>query len=334
MLKIAFAGFRHGHIIEVVDLAAERDDVQVVAACEEDPATREQFAGGKVRITHTGYDALFGVDFDILAIGDYYGRRGSLAIRALESGKHVIADKPLCTSVEELEQVAALAAEHRLCVGCQLSMRDSGNFIALRQLIAEGTIGEVHTVTFSGQHPLMPGKRPGWYFEEGKQGGTINDIGVHAVDLIPWLTGRRIVSAVAARAWNARAMPAFFQDGAQMMLRLDNGGGVLGDVSYLAPDACGYKTPQYWRFTVHGSGGAAETNVVEPGVMVWKSDSAEAVKLPPAKDRRGGYFDSFLSEIAGRTDGLTLTTGEVIDSTRRTLLIQAAADSGQRDVEL
>ena len=34
------------------------------------------------------------------------------------------------------------------------------------------------------------------------------------------------------------------------MLKLDNKGGVLADVSYLAPDSCGYSVPQYWRFTV------------------------------------------------------------------------------------
>ncbi len=97
--------------------------------------------------------------------------------------------------------------------------------------------------------PLILGKRPAWYFEPGKHGGTLNDIGVHAIDLIPWMTGRSIVEVTAARAWNAR-VPQFpaFQDAGQMMLKLDNGGSVMGDVSYLNPDAASNYTPrsQYW----------------------------------------------------------------------------------------
>ena len=37
---------------------------------------------------------------------------------------------------------------------------------------------------FTAQHPLLYGTRAKWYFEEGKHGGSINDIGVHAVTLV------------------------------------------------------------------------------------------------------------------------------------------------------
>ena len=63
---------------------------------------------------------------DIVAIGDYFAIRGARAIQALESGAHVIADKPLCTSLAELDQIDALRRAHGLSVFCQLDMRDSG----------------------------------------------------------------------------------------------------------------------------------------------------------------------------------------------------------------
>ncbi|MCP4516547.1 MAG: EamA family transporter, partial [Delftia sp.] len=50
--------------------------------------------------------------------------------------------------------------------------------------IAADRIGAVQTMSMSGQHPLRLGERPAWYFEPGRHGGTITDIGVHAVDLI------------------------------------------------------------------------------------------------------------------------------------------------------
>src|SRR5439155_25293810 len=164
---------------------------------------------------------------------DYFGRRGEIIVRALEDGKHDIADKPICTRLSEQERIAALASEKGRAVGCLLDLRDHGPFITMRRQIKNGAIGTVHTITFTAQHPLLLGKRPAWYFEPAKHGGTINDIGIHAIDLIPWLTGRRIVEAVAARAWNARlGQFPHFQDAAQIMLRLDNDAGVLGDLSY------------------------------------------------------------------------------------------------------
>ena len=333
-VRMAFAGFRHGHILGLYDLARGRDDVRVVAACEEHGPTREALTrAGRVEFTHSAYEGMWEEDFEVLAIGDYYGRRGELAIRALQSGRHVIADKPLCTSLEELDRIAELSTAKGRCVGCMLTMRDSGNARAMRQLVLAGRIGEVHTIDFQGQHPLLPGKRPEWYFQPGKQGGTINDLAIHAVDLIGWMTGRRIVEIVAARAWNARAKPEWFQDGAQLMLRLDNDGGVLGDVSYLTPEAHAYRLELYWRFTLHGSEGLAEMCHTVKGVKLYAARSEAVEHLPPAEERTGGYFEDFLSELAGRDlPAGGLTTEQVLTATRQTLQIQKAADENLHGV--
>jgi len=334
-LRFAFAGFRHPHILSVHALARQTDGLEVVAACEADPAARADLAaGGRVEVTHESVDAMFAeADFDVLAVGDCYGRRGALLIRALEAGKHVLSDKPICTSPAELDRIAGLAGAGGLSVGCQLDLRDSGAFRALREVVRGGRIGEVHTIDFQGQHPLMPDRRPAWYFRPGLHGGTINDLAIHAVDAIPWLTGRRIVEVVAARAWNARADCAFFQDGAQMMFRLDNDGGVLGDVSYLTPDNFAYKVPCYWRFTIHGSGGVAETAQGADGVTVYAASDDAPRHVDPAPARTDGYLRDFLAEIAGQEprDG-ALTTDAVLAAARVTLLAQHAADHGLRDV--
>ena len=330
--RVAFAGFRHFHILELYASTRGRGDVEAVAACEPDGRTRQQLAG-EVEFTHDDYDSMYaGADFDIVAVADYYGRRGEIIIQALAAGKHVIADKPICTRLEELKRIAELASANKLAVGCMLTMREAGNFRALREVIASGRLGEVQTVCFSGQHPLMRGQRPEWYFQPGGQGGTINDISIHAMDMIPWLTGRRIAAVVAARTWNARTEPNWFQDGAQLMLRLDNGGGVLGDVSYFAPDACGYQTPQYWRFTVHGTEAVAETAAEDKHVSVWTHSGTSAETVAPARPRPDGYLEDFLGEVRGSPSEDGLTTQRVLAASRLALLAQRAADEGLRDV--
>jgi len=212
---MAFCGFRHGHVMGLYHAARQHPRVDVVGAVDEDAA-----AATAAKVTHGRYeDVLNSANIDAIAVGDYFGRRGGIIVDALTANVHVIADKPICTKLPQLDRIAALASQKQRAIGCLLDLRDHGPYRTMRRLIRDGAIGEVRTVTFTAQHPLLLGKRPAWYFEEGKHGGTINDIGVHAIDLIPWLTGRVITRIAAARAWNAR-LSQFpnFQDAAQFML--------------------------------------------------------------------------------------------------------------------
>ena len=328
--RIAFLGFRHSHILELYHTAQQRDDLALVAACEEHEPTRKQLADErKVAFTHErALDVLDNVDCDAIAIADYYARRGELAIAALQRGRHVILDKPICTSLAELDRIEQLANEKGLAVGCQLGLYDGGAAIAARQLIADGAIGEVQTVTFLGQHPLLWGTRPAWYFEPGKHGGTINDIAIHAIDAIPCITGRPIANVTAARAWNSTLAAApHFQVGAQLMLELDNGGGVLGDVSYFAPDKAGYGIDQYWRLTIHGSGGLLEMNPVRNALVVVGHADDGPKPMDPAPGRNMGYLDDFIRQVEGQSVPATgLSTARLLASTRWALTAQRVAD--------
>jgi predicted dehydrogenase len=332
-MRLAFIGFRHGHVMGLYRGAIEHPQVQVVAACEDDPqAAAAVRAGGAVKLTHDSADrVLADVDCDAVAIGDYFARRGELAIRALEAGRHVIADKPLCTRLDELDRIEQLASSKRRSIGCLLDLRDTAVFRTMRRLIAEGAVGEVHTVLFTAQHPLNLAARPAWYFEPGKHGGTINDIAIHAIDLIPWMTGRSFAEITAARAWNARLpQHPHFQDAAQLMLRLDNDGSAFGDVSYLSPDDLAYSAPQYWRITCHGSDGVIETayNAKSVSLAARGDKSPRELALDPAAPN--GCLEAFMNEIAGKVQPGALTTADVIRASRFALMAQARADEGMR----
>ncbi len=335
--RFAFVGFRHGHIFGLYDLAKGREDVEIVAVCEEDDATRKQLAdSGRVEITHSSYqDVLDNVPCDVIVVGDYFGKRGSIVIEALKRGKHVLSDKPICTSLAELDQIEELAHSRGLSVGCQLDMRDGGTLIETRRRILAGEIGSVHVIVVTGQHPLLYGTRPAWYFEPGKHGGTINDIAVHATDAIPWITGESWARLEAARGWNARLpQEPDFQDAGQFMATLGNGCGVLCDVSYLSPDAAGYTMPQYWRMTFSGSKGLLEATPTGNQLTVYRNDAGTPEIVSTGAGNRGAYLDSFLREMRGQREDLHLTTDQVFAAGRVALRIQQAADEGRTHVSL
>ena len=332
-MRFAFAGFRHFHVLEMYKLVTERRDCRLVAAAEDDPqaaiAAREQ----GVELTHDSLDALFAVaeTFDAVVVADYYSRRGAVALRALRAGKHVISDKPPCTTLPELDQIVAEATTRGLQVGCMLGNRFSSPLRTLKKYLHK--IAPVETVTFMGQHPLLYGSRAGFYFEDGKHGGTLNDIAIHAADVLPWLLGTKWVEVVAARIWNRRLPqhPRFNVCG-QVMLRMEDGTGVLGDVSYLSPDSQGYTVPQYWRFTLHGHKGILETSITQGAVKLWAdgADTEEALPLEP--DDPGGYLTAFLNAVARKP--AVLTSAEVFHATRTALLAQVAADTGETHVTI
>lgn len=325
-MNIAFAGFRHGHIFDLWNKAMKNRDVNIAGSWESDETTRAVCIGQGIAFNYPDYEAILNdKNVDTIAIGDYYGARGSLAIKALESGKHVIADKPLCTSLNELEDIELLSKKKSLSVFSMFSMRYEANTASVRNLITGGKLGEIHSIYFGGQHPLNYGSRPMWYFEDGKHGGTINDIGIHGIDFISYTTGLHLAKIFSARCWNAFAKEApDFNDSAQFMLGLNNGAGVIADVSYASPDSFSYGLPTYWMFIIWGSKGMLKFNAASGDTELYLQGSAKVTFIKGTAPE-ADYLTDMISEIKGDNPKV-LSTADVLKSTRETLTIQRFAD--------
>ena len=295
---IAFAGFRHGHIFSLYEAAKNHTDLILQGAWEADPQAKEAAQAQGIIFTYDSFEGLLQDEsVDIIAIGDYYGIRGDLAIRALEAGKHVIADKPLCTNLKEAEQIRQLAEKNNLAVGIMLDLRDDPTMITAQHAIDSGLLGKVNNIIFEGQHPLLYGIRPGWYFETGKHGGVINDIAIHGIDLIRRFTRSDVAEVLASRCWNFYAAEApEFRDSAQFMLRMDNGAGILADVSYAAPSTQGYSHPSYWHFRVWGEKGLLDFRTGTAQVNAYLNGEKEPRLLPVIAPHQT-YLEDFLYAV-------------------------------------
>lgn len=327
MVKLAFVGFRHPHINTLYNFAKENPRVEIVAAYEADEAARLAATEALgVEFTHSSLDALLQEEIDVVAIGDYYGARGQEIIAALKAGKHVYSDKPLCTKLEELDEICRLQKETGLLVGCMLDMRYLPWVRPVKKFLDEGGLGDVHAVSFGGQHPLMYGKRAGWYFEEGAHGGTVNDIAIHGIDLVEYFTGKTIEKVDCVRTWNAFAHEvAHFNDSAQLMATLTGGTGLMVDVSYAAPTSCGYVSPYYWRFTLWGEKGVMEFNYNSEDVRLWLEGNEGEVLLEKDTEPVTNCLDVFLDELEGKP--VEIDCAWTLRVCREVLELQAKADA-------
>lgn len=325
-LRLLFNGFRHGHIYGLYKKAMENDKVEIVGAIEADEGARAA-AEKAVAVTFSdrSYDEWLSDNIDAVAVGNAYGQRGKIIIAALKAGKHVIADKPICTDPHELAEIRRLSMEKGLVVTCMLDLRYLPQTLTAKRILGGGELGEIRNLSFFGQHYLDYGHRPDWYYEEGMHGGTINDIAIHGVDLVRFLTGSEIESVDGARVWNSFATEQRgFKDSAVFMARLQSGASLIADVSYSAPSQV-FAMPTYWEFRFWCERGMLTFCYADSHVTVYRDGRSEA-EVYDGDSTDDDWLRDFIRQIE---KGDLAPTENTLRSSASALMIQKKAYEGK-----
>src|SRR5436309_4042744 len=108
---------------------------------------------------------------------------------ALESGKHVFAEKPLALSVETATRLVTLAERQGLCHGVNFCLRQARASLLLKRTIDEGRDGVPWRVviTWHREHRARKDLEWNWKCDADLGGGVTNALGAHVVDLLIWL---------------------------------------------------------------------------------------------------------------------------------------------------
>jgi len=118
------------------------------------------------------------------------------AMAALEAGKHVICEKPLALTVEQADEMIALADRHDLLLLADLMQRYNPLFDVIRRLIESEVLGEFlhgYFENYASDENLPPEH---WFWDAAKSGGIFIEHGVHFFDLFAgWLGPGEVVAA-------------------------------------------------------------------------------------------------------------------------------------------
>jgi predicted dehydrogenase len=111
-----------------------------------------------------------------------------LALAALEAGLAVVVDKPLAPTAEAGRTLVETARERGLMLTVFQNRRWDGDFLTVRQLLAEGALGTVHRFEsrFERWRPELAGT---WRERPEEAGGLLFDLGSHMVDQAVQLFG-------------------------------------------------------------------------------------------------------------------------------------------------
>ncbi len=168
---------------------------RLVAVASRDPAKAEAYAREwSIERAFGSYEAMLeSPDIDIVYISLPNSLHAEWTIKALRAGKHVLCEKPLTTHIEDVDAIAAAAAEAGRVAAEAFMYRHHPQTLQVKSLIERGAIGEVRLVR--GAFTFTLTDRANVRVNAGLDGGSIWDVGCYPISYARTMIGAEPVEA-------------------------------------------------------------------------------------------------------------------------------------------
>lgn len=125
---------------------------------------------------------------DVVLIASSTDSHAPLLLRAAQSGKGVLCEKPIDLELGKVKDVASEVARSGIRVGMGLSRRFDANHRAVHDAVQRGDVGSVELMQLTSRGPKPP---PISYVKVS--GGQLRDQTIHFFDLARWIAGEDVV---------------------------------------------------------------------------------------------------------------------------------------------
>lgn len=203
--KIAGVNFDHMHMGDLLRMAFEHPDAEIVGISDEQPARMEdaieKFAIPRDRVFSDYRECLEKTKPDLVILCPATARHAEWTEKIAPFGAHVLVEKPFAASLAEADRmIAALARTGRELI-INWPLRWYPPHVTTRRLIDEGRIGEVLEVHYydGNRGPLRhgadkvesePGKKSeSWFYRRDQGGGSLLDYLGYGTTLGTWFHG-------------------------------------------------------------------------------------------------------------------------------------------------
>lgn len=316
MARVGIAGVVHVHAPSYARCLAGAPGASLAGVWDPDSEAASRFAAtagcptlGSLEELVAGCDAL-------VAAGTNIGHASVIEV-GLAAGMHVLCEKPLAASREELDRIMAAEAAMPGLLGTAFPCPYSPIFNRLVGISRGGELGKILAVAATNR-----GKCPGgWFVDQAKSGGgAMIDHTVHVVDLLWRLLGERPIS-VSAETGNG-LLGLDVEDTAHLTIGFPSGVFATLDSSWSRPDS--YPVWGDVNLSVTGEAGTTDVELFGQGI---RSFSDESVHLGTGSDLDAMMVSDFIAAVHERRPH-KITAEDGIWASRVALAAYESAASG------
>lgn len=215
-------------------------------------------------------------DIALIAISTQHNSHAKFILEALEAGKHVYVEKPLCLTLEELEKIEDAYSRSQGELFCGLNRRHAPLIKEIKKELQTDTIPAVYDYIANAGY-IPPDH---WTQDESKGGGRIIGEAVHFIDTIQYLDGSELERLTVSYAAN----PAYpKKDNATISLCFRSG--AVGNIIYTSMGSKKYPKEQ---LRVFSNGAVYEMNNYV-GLQKYGSSKKNEIKLKQDKGISNEY---------------------------------------------
>ena len=229
-------------------------NAELTAICDTDEAwaehLQEQWSVPSVFADYLEMFASDEVDAVSIALPTHLHHPATVA--ALQSGKHVLIEKPMAMNAAEAESMATAARNGNRVLMISMNQRFGQDAVFIKRCVEQGHLGQVYFARSVWRRPLgcLPPsqyERPtgtyhgvNWFNEAEKGGGAARDLGAHMIDLAMWFMGFPEIESVSGgtytmfgpEAWKGKGVKFDADDHAVGFVRFSNGATLQIEISY------------------------------------------------------------------------------------------------------
>ncbi len=135
-----------------------------------------------VRVVRSVEELLDIRDIRLVVIATPNETHAPIARQCLEAGRDVVVDKPFATTLKEAEGLVELARKCGRLITVYQNRRYDGDFQAIRQIVADGTLGRIVRLETNYDRFRPDLKAGAWRERTGPGSGILFDIAPHLID--------------------------------------------------------------------------------------------------------------------------------------------------------
>jgi len=180
MIKVGVIGYGMSAKVFHLPLISDNDQFQLTAICtSQNKLVSEKYPAISTYPKVDEFIQHSGVDLVVITTPNVM--HYAIAKSCLESGLHVVIEKPMTATSAEAEELVKLAKKHQLTLSVFHNRRWDGDFLTVKKLVNNDSLGEIRLFEshFDRLRPIVSDK---WKEHPGMATGVWFDLGAHLVD--------------------------------------------------------------------------------------------------------------------------------------------------------